>query len=275
RYDVVDGLNFDQSKNPNYVLIRNAAIAGKFNSLPAPVANLLNDFASDPKDDKNNIQPRVGAVLDVNGNGKDIVRGGWGGYTDFGYTNANVLFAAADASGQGFGNVFNVNTPAGIRKADGTFFHVGDPISSIASQNQAVVVPGQYPLFGQWSDPLLQMPYQMQSNLGWSHEVNSNTVITADYVNSLGRDLNFRPRVNQRIFGTTIRRISALLPTALNPNANSNRPAASLGQSRYDAVILSVRRRLSNGIDFNAAYTLQRGKSTIGSASDELNTANI
>src|SRR5262252_5737936 len=39
RYDIVSGLNFDESLNPNYVLVRNAAIAGKFNSLPAPVAS--------------------------------------------------------------------------------------------------------------------------------------------------------------------------------------------------------------------------------------------
>ena len=90
-------------------MIHNAAIAGKFNSLPAPVAEVMNHFASDPTIDKNNFQPRVGLVYDVRGNGKDIVRAGWGIYTDVGYTNSNVLFAAADASGQGFGNTFNVN----------------------------------------------------------------------------------------------------------------------------------------------------------------------
>src|SRR5438067_190746 len=101
RYDITDGLsNLDQSKNPNYQLVRAAAIAGKFNSLPGPVAALMNDFASDPQIDKTNLQPRVGAVLDVNGNGKDIVRGGWGIYADFGYTNSNVLFAAGDSTGE-------------------------------------------------------------------------------------------------------------------------------------------------------------------------------
>ncbi|MBI3402461.1 MAG: TonB-dependent receptor [Acidobacteria bacterium] len=276
RYDIVDGLsNIDESKNPNYLLIKNAAIAGKFNSLPAPVAALMNDFASDPQIDKNNIQPRVGAVLDVNGNGKDIIRGGWGVYTDFGYTNSNVLFAAADSSGSGFGNVFNVNQAAGIRNPNGTFFTVGQPLSNIQSQNQAVVVPGTYPLFGQWVDPKLQQPYQIQTNVGWSHELTSDTVLSIDFVDSMGRDLNTRPRVNQRIPGTTTRRISALLPTALNPNTTGNRPAASVGESTYDALIFAARRRLSKGVDFIASYTLARSKSTIGSAVDQLNAANI
>jgi hypothetical protein len=275
RYDVVSGFNIDQSLNPNYVLIHNAAIAGKFNSLPAPVAAVLNDFASDPTIDKDNFQPRVGFVLDTRGNGKDIVRAGWGIYTDIGYTNANVLFPAADASGQGFGNVFNVNTASGIKNANGTFFQVGQPLTNIQSQNQAVVVPGTYPLFGQWVDPLLQAPYQIQTNAGWSHELNSSTVFNVDFVNSLGRDLNTRPRLNQRILGTTIRRISALLPTALNPNTNANRPALSNGQSTYDALIVSVRRRLTKGVDYTAAYTLANAKSTIGGAVDQLNVANI
>src|SRR5262245_11946201 len=40
-------------------------------------------------------------------------------------------------------------------------------------------------------------------------------------------------------------------------------------------MILSLRRRMTNGIDFSANYTLQKGVSTIGAAADELNTANI
>jgi carboxypeptidase family protein len=275
RYDVISGYNIDQSKNANFVLIRNAAKAGAFASLPAPVAEQLNHFARDPAIDRNNIQPRVGAVYDLRGNGKDIVRGGWGIYTDVGYTNSNVLFAAADASGQGFGNTFNVNTASGIKNADGSFFTVGQPLSNIASQNQAVVTPGSYPLFGNWVDPTLQMPYQRQTNAGWSHELDANTVLNIDFVDSQGRNLNTRPRVNQRILGTTTRRISALLPTPLNPNANSNRPALSVGRSSYNALITSVRRRMSKGIEFTAAYTLARAKSTIGGAVDQLNVANI
>jgi hypothetical protein len=116
----------------------------------------------------------------------------------------------------------------------------------------------------------------MQSNAGWSHELSSDMVFAVDYVNSLGRDLNFRPRVNQRIPGNLAnpRRLAAIIPT-LNPNTNANRPTVSRGESEYNALIFSVRRRLSHGVDFGVNYTLQKGISTIGSAADELNTANI
>ncbi len=170
--------------------------------------------------------------------------------------------------------MFNVTETAGIKNPNGTFFTVGQPISNISNQNQ--VAAGAFPLFGQWIDPRLQQPYQMQSNVGYSQELNINTVVTVDYVNSLGRDLNFRPRVNQRIrrrFDGAASRRRSSRPS--RPNTNGNRPTVSRGESEYNALIMSVRRRLSHGVDFTAAYTLQKGISTIGNAADELNTANI
>jgi hypothetical protein len=273
RYDLVHGLNFDQSLNPNFRAVQQAAIAGKFNALAPPVAAILNGFALSPQDDRNNFQPRIGAVYDVRANGKDVVRGGWGIYTDFGYTNSNVLFAAADASGSFFGPVFSATSPSGIRNPDGTFWTAGQSLGNISAQNQ--VAPGSLPLFGQWVDPRLQMPYQMQTNAGWSHQLTSDTVVSVDYVNSLGRDLNYRLRLNQIIPGETVRQISSVLPSPLSPNSSANRPAVSLGHSRYNALILSARRRLSKGLDFTVGYTLSSGVSNIGNASDELNTSNV
>jgi hypothetical protein len=274
RWDLVTGISdIDQIKNPNYVLIRDAAKAGKFGVLAAPVAEQLNHFASDPQNDTNNYQPRIGAVYDLRGNGKDILRGGWGMYTDFGYTNSNVLFAAMDASGTGFGNVFNVQNDQGIRNPDGTFFRVGQSLDLIRSQNQ--VAPGGLPLNGQWVDPLLQMPFQYQTNAGWSHQLSTDSVFTADFIYSLGRDLNMRPRVNQRILGTLTRRIAAIVGPTFNPNTNGNRPALSVGRSEYDALILGFHRRLSKGVEFVAGYKLARALSNIGVGVDQLNTANI
>ena len=266
RYDLVDGLPFDQSKNANFVKLQAAGAAGLLKGIVG-----LENFGLTPQVDKNNFQPRIGGVYDVRGNGKDIVRGGWGIYTDFGFSNSNGLFASLDASGTSFGNVFNVTTPSGIRNPDGSFYKVGQPLSNLASQNQASGAPMQ----GQYVDPRLQQPYQMQSNMGWSHQFASDTVLSVDYVNSLGRDLNFKPRLNQRIPGTTIRRVSVLLPGGLSPNTSANRPALSRGESEYNALILSGGRRLSRGVDFSASYTLSKGTSNIGNASDETNTANI
>ena len=94
------GYQLDESKNPNFVAVQAAGAAGLLRASSAWRTSGLT-----PQEDHNNIQPRVGGVLDVRGNGKDIVRGGWGVYTDVGYTNSNVLFAAADSTGKGFGQI--------------------------------------------------------------------------------------------------------------------------------------------------------------------------
>ena len=128
----------------------------------AAKAGLLNGIVgsrtsrSAPENDKNNFQPRIGAAYDVRGNGKDVIRAGWGIYTDFGYTNSNVLFAAADATGRASARCSTSTLPAGIRNADGSFYRAGQPLSNIQSQNQ--VSAGAAPLFGQWVDPRLEQP---------------------------------------------------------------------------------------------------------------------
>ena len=93
---------------------------------------------------------------------------------------------------------------------------MGEPLDKLAART-TVAAAGTQPLLGLWVDPRLQQPYQLQANLGWSHELSADTVISVDYVNSLGRDLNYKPRLNQHIPGTQINRISALLPSALSP----------------------------------------------------------
>ncbi len=267
RYDVINGLQFDQSKNPNFVRFQEAGKAG----LLAGIRGLEN-FGKDPKEDTNNWQPRLGIAWDVRGNGMDVVRAGWGIYMDMAYTNSNGLFAASDATGKGFGTVLNVDDQSGIRNPDGSFYRIGQPVSNIISQNQADT--SSIPLFGQWVDPRLQLPYTRQTAIGWSHQLSASTVFSADFVRADGRDLNSRPRLNVRPVGQPdAPRILAF--TGLTPNALGTRPAISQAKSKYTAGIFGVRRRLTNGVDFTATYTLAQAKSQIGTAADELNSNNL
>ena len=261
RYDLIKGFQFDQSLNPNYVIMQNAGKAGLLTGIKG-----LENFGQDPKDDTNNWQPRAGFAYDVRGNGRDVIRGGWGIYMDMAYTNSNALFAASDATGKGFGPVLSVDNQAGIRNPDGTLYRAGQPLTNIASQNQSN--PNVKPLFGQFTDPLLQMPYTIQTSVGWSHELAQNTVFTVDVVRADGRDLNVRPRINTRIIPNGARRLAFL---GLNPNAIGTRPAISRGESKYTALITGVKRRLTNNFDYSATYTLAEARSQIGTAADELN----
>lgn len=256
RWDYVDGIPFNQDRNPNFRTLQAAGRAGRF------TGTVLEDFGQDLRGDKDNLQPRLGFVYDLHGTGREVIRGGWGIYTDFAYTNANVLTAAIDAAGGG-GPVFVANAPAGIRRPDGTFFRVSDPLSTIASQN--LVNPNIPALAGEVVSPRLEQPYTYQTNLGWARELDPATALTIDYVRVDGRDLNLRLRPNMIVGG---RRYLWDLP--IQPNSSIFRTALSKGSSRYDALIAGVRRRLSGGFDLNASYTLSKATSDVGSSYDEI-----
>ncbi len=264
RYDLITGYQIDQSNNPNFVKVQAAGAARQLAGIKG-----LENFGKSPKDDTNNWQPRLGLAYDVRGDGKDVVRVGWGIYQDVGYTNSNLLFAASDATGR-FGAVFSADNPAGIKNPDGSFFQIGQPLSNLASQNQSD--PNSLPLFGQFLDPRLQMPYTRQFAAGWSHELNSSSVVSVNFVDNQGRDLNTRPRLNVRTVPGGPRVLQFL---NLQPNALGTRAASSFGFSDYKGLIFGFKKRMSKGIDFVGSYTLQKATGVIGTAVDELNANNL
>jgi len=158
--------------------------------------------------------------------------------------------------------VFQATDQAGLRKADGTFFHVGDSLETIALRN---AVAGGPPPAGEVVSPLLEQPYSRQSNFGWSHQLGASSVVSADYVRVDGRDLNVRVRPNVLINGV---RLLAAVP--ISPKNMNFRTALSKGSSRYDGLILAFRRRLSQGVDASASYTLAKATSDVGTAYDEI-----
>ncbi|HEY6359842.1 MAG TPA: TonB-dependent receptor [Vicinamibacterales bacterium] len=256
RWDYVDGVPLNQDGNPNFLAMQAAGRAGRF------AGTALEDFGREPRGDKDNIQPRAGFSYDVRGDGRDVVRGGWGLYTDFAYTNANMLTAAFDAAG-GSGIVFLASNPAGLRRPDGTWFRVDDSLSMIASQN--LVNPNLPLLAGHVVSPRLEQPYTRQANIGWAHELGDRMAMTVDYVRVDGRNINTRLRPNALVNGRP-----ALADLPIQPNAFQFRTAISKGRSQYDGLILGLSRRMSRGVEVNAWYTLSESTSDVGPAYDEL-----
>jgi outer membrane receptor protein involved in Fe transport len=278
RWDLITGYQIDQSKNPNYVKMTEAGRQG----LTAGIKGLEN-IGLEPKDDYDNFQPRLGFAFDLRGDGRDVIRGGWGIYHDMGYTNANVLFPAVDATGIGFGAIFQVNDSQGICTTPrvngvcttGLYQFGTDPntIPGVAAQNQ--VNTSQLPLFGQWLDPRFELPYTRQTNIGWAHQIATTTVFTADFVWNQGRDLGTRAAINARPINTTSSVARQLAQFGVSPNGIGTRGAISVGESEYKGLILGLKRRMINNIDFTVTYTLAESKSNIGTAADELNQNNI
>ena len=256
RYDVTIGYQIDQSKNPNFVVLQEAGRAGRFRNVIG-----MEDFGKTPRDDRDNIQPRVGFVFDTSGAGQNVLRAGWGVYTDTAYTNSNILFAAADALGIVTTGQFVASDPNGLRNPDGSFFKVGDPISNIAALNEG----GQTGLVGEVVSPRLKQPYTRQASVGWSHRLGSLMAFSADFIHSDGRNLNVRARLNSRPNGGPGR----FADLALDPNGPGFRTVISPLRSVYDGLLLSLRRRSASGLDVALNYTLSRAKSELGQGLDE------
>ena len=258
RYDVITGVHIDQSGVPNYQKLTAAAAAGRFDGVPG-----FDEFKKKGQEDTNNIQPRIGAVYDLHGNGKDVLRGGWGIYYDFGYTNATILFPGLSAQG-GSGVVFDVNNTAGIKNSDGSFFTFGQPITNIAPQSG---VNPNGPFYStQVSPPYIRQPWTSQASAGWSHELTPSTVVDVDYVHTDGHDLGVRWALNTRVNGGA-RRFADLGLSPDNPFLNM-----SVGKSHYNGITFGVRRRMDRHVQLSAWYALSRAEGLGGLAVDELTT---
>jgi hypothetical protein len=258
RYDLVTGFKIDQSQIPNFVILQAAARAGRFANAPG-----FDEFGPDPKEDTNNIQPRIGAVYDLRGDGKDVLRAGWGIYYDFGYTNANILFPGLSAQG-GSGAIFTATNTSGLRNPNGTFFTINDPVSNIASLNE---VNPNGPFFSpQLTGPIVKQPYTSQTSAGWSHQLTASTVVDVDYVYVAGRDLGVRWPLNTRINGGA-RRFADLNLNPQNPTLNIN-----IGESTYNGINFGLRRRMDKNVQLNVWYTLSKATGRGGNGTDELTT---
>ncbi len=258
RYDYTTGFLIDQSKIPNYVALTTAAAAGRFNGVPG-----FEEFGKKAQEDKNNIQPRLGAVWDLHGTGKDVVRAGWGIYYDYGFTNANILFPGLSAQG-GSGVVFDVNNTAGIKNPDGSLFTYGQPVSNIAGLNE--VNPNGPFYSSNVAAPQIRQPWTAQTSVGWTHELTPSTVVDIDYIHTDGKDLGVRWPLNTRVNGGA-RRYADLPLNPANPTLNM-----SIGRSTYDGVNFGVRRRMDRHVQLSAWYSLSNATGRGGQAVDELTT---
>jgi hypothetical protein len=229
-------------------------------------------------DDKNNFSPRLGFAWDLHGNGRSVVRGGYGIYFDQSFLNVP-LFAVQQANPEIYANF--TNDAAGL---------------SFSSPPPAVPRPLVNPLSGtrgRMLDPDFESPYTQQFNAGYAQEIGRNMALEFDYVHILGlhefTSLDVNPRTGPllnaqrtdptgnypRVLASQFAAHAAELTAAFGTATPFGRitVAQSDGRSRYDAFTVSFRRRYANKFQLNAHYTLAKAVAWFGQSSDFGNNA--
>src|SRR2546425_5271580 len=269
------GVRWD--KDFNLIGTKAQALSRTFLALKAignPAARKL------PHDDNRDFSPRVGFAWDMRGNGKHILRGGYGLY--YGQTFLNIpLFMIQQANPTIFSGVFAISSAGpGDATADvvpGTGILLSnwrfgiDPLPTIPPPPTQLAFGST----GRIMDPDYRNPYTQQWNVGYSWQFNSYSVLEVDYTHVLAlhesKTININPQ--RRLFldasGKEIssRPLTAAF-TAAHLFCDPNDPTScglgridlevSAGRSRYDGMNVSYRRRLHRRLSVNATYTLSR-----------------
>lgn len=250
RYDIVTGLGIDQSTNPLFQAVHAAAQTYDYSWLE-PFRNSTNGSI---QMDKNNFAPRLGAAYDLKGDGTTVLRGGWGLYYDFPYSNANLLFPLAVL--HGYGLSYQFEDDSGIKNADGTYFVPGDPLPP----NQGGVSLPREVLSPNW-----KVPYTQQASVGMSHLVGTDGALDVDYIHAAVRDQYIRFKFN----GRPVPGGPRMLGTAFGAFTSAPRMYTPLGYSDYNGLNVSYRHRLTKSFQFQGSYTLSKVTGNLLPGSDE------
>ena len=191
--------------------------------LTAPGAQLYNP-------DKNNFAPRLGATYDLRGDGKTILRGGWGIF--YGYYGAG-----------GMTNLLTANAPLASAITRQQTPSLAYPVTAITGGTSAA--PTRRAV-----DPDRKDTYAHQWNVNVQQQIGSNTALTLGYVGNLSK--NYVGGVNERV-----RPLNLINPaTGQRPNPAYSQVLfeESSGTSKYHGLQVSLARRLTGGFAYNLSY---------------------
>jgi hypothetical protein len=221
-------------------------------------------------DDKNNLGPRVGFALDLTGDGKSSLRGGWGLY--YGRAINSTIYNALvntglgpDRSQQQLSIAAN-NLPAGCTAATCLPIYPNLLVPIGSTTTNVVVRPGV-----QYFSPDFQLPQIHQTDLIFERQIARNTVVSASYLASFGNSLPTFVDTNLPqpagsvavpVVGGPLGGTNYVTPifvgTRPNPNFAQITEIRSNIFTKYHALVLQANRRLTNGLQFQTNYTLSR-----------------
>lgn len=221
-------------------------------------------------------QPRLGFTYDLTGEGRTVMRGGYGVFYDQLFQNLT-LFSLSQSGPEIFSTLLNLtNSAVGSGQLAGFRYGV-DPLPSPPPPNFAVLPPGS---FGRINDPDAKEPFVQKVSIGFQHALTDSWSLTSDYVHTRGSDepryLVINPRieslcnpaypgaspadprcvrgVNTRYFDRAF--VDAGLGAGRLEQINM---FSTTNSSRYDSLATTVRGRLANSM-VSLSYVLANSR---------------
>jgi len=232
--------------------------------------------------DKNNFSPRFGFAWDPRGNGKTSIRGGFavsyeaGIYNPLSNSRWNLPFYSFDIAMPIFGYpalpVYGPTNSDGTANTTGTPSYGGAPTNpgqGPAGLGFAGNIMGWYPgsphlayLTGIPDPGGMRTPYVENGFLGIQQELAPSTVLEVNWVGTLGKKLFWAENPNRVVNGRA--RASVINPCdgtdaaptpLLNPCFGTMRTWKNTVNSNYNALQVSLIRKMSQGLAFTSSYT--------------------
>jgi hypothetical protein len=227
-----------------------------------PIQELDNPQFSDPSAyplDKNNIAPRIGLTYDLEGNGRGVLRGGYGRFYDKTHFEliSNILTLSP------FSDSFVVLFPTNNFDPGPTSGTIPlDPMLAGGPTVNRALLAAQYPAGSRtknngavWLDnPDRVIPHTDQFTAGYERQLWTSLSVSADYVHARAREQLMLQDLNPGLRATTARtapvvRINPAFAAAVNQPINA-------GAIDYDALEVALVKRFASDYSFRVSYTL-------------------